>query len=105
MSELSREQRAEIATTILNQLGGKHFQVMTGARDFAATGKGVQFKIGRNGSKANIVVIELEANDTYALKFCRFYKMEFSELESFDDVYCDQLKEIFTSYTGLATSL
>lgn len=105
MQARSKNERAEIATTILNQLGGKRFQVMTGARDFAATNAGIQFKIGRNSSKANIVVVDLNANDTYTLKFFRFAKMDLKELESFEGVYCDQLKELFTEYTGLATSL
>ena len=100
----------EVAKTILGQLGGNKFVVMTGAKDIAFdSGKedqgAIQFKIGRNSSKANIVRVELRGDDTYTMKFFQFRKMELKELKVYEGVYCDKLRDIFTDYTGLYTSL
>lgn len=37
-----------IAETILQQLGGNKFVVMTGAKNFVALENGIKFNIGRN---------------------------------------------------------
>lgn len=58
-----------IATTILNQLGGNHFVVMTGAKRMVAFENGLRFNIGTNGSKANLVKVILNGDDTYTMQF------------------------------------
>ena len=100
-----KEQNYELATTILNQLGGKQFSMMVGMKDLSMNGNTIQFKIGRNNSKANMVSVTLEDNDTYTIKFFSFRKMVFKELDIFENIYCDQLQKIFTDYTGLYTKL
>ena len=60
---------ATIATTILSQLGGHHFVVMTGAKRMVAIENGLRFNIGSNGSKANMVKVILNADDTYTMQF------------------------------------
>lgn len=55
-------------------------------------------------NKANYCVIRYDsAMDTYSLEFCRFNNksIEWETIESFNDVYCDQLTEIFEDFTGL----
>ena len=59
----------EIANTILNQFGGHHFTVMTGAKNFVAIENGIRFNIGKNGSKANVVKVILRGDDTYTMQF------------------------------------
>jgi hypothetical protein len=61
----------EIANTILTQLGGKRFVVMTGAKNFVAIDNGLRFTIGKNGSKANRVKITLSWDDTYTMQFIK----------------------------------
>jgi hypothetical protein len=100
----------EVAATILSQLGGNRFKVMTGAKNFNYSSEGqafLAFQIGRNASKANMVRIEYdEARDLYNFVFLKFsMKTGLKELERSNGVYCDQLREIFTRYTGLYTSL
>ena len=95
----------EIAQTILNQLGGNKFIVMTGAKQLAHGDKSLMFKIGRNSSKANQITIKLEENDTYSVTFHSFRKMELKDLKKYEGVYADNLKSIFETYTGMATSL
>ena len=58
-----------IATTILNQFGGHHFVVMTGAKRIVALENGLRFNIGQNGSKANLVKVLLNGDDTYTMQF------------------------------------
>ena len=100
-----------VAKTILAQLGGNHFIVMTGAEHFISQHNSLTFSI-KGCPKINKVVIELMPSDTYTLTF---YKM--TSIKAFingkepkvvkicDMVYCDNLQQVFTSETGLYTSL
>ena len=100
------EENREIAGIILNQLGGKKFQAMTGAKNLSFSDKSLHFSIGRNSTKANNVTISLQENDTYKMIFSRAtMETSYIELKIYKDIYCDQLKRIFTDYTGLDTSL
>lgn len=58
-----------VATEILRQLGGNHFVVMTGAKNFVALEDGIKFTIGSNASKCNLVKITLTAMDDYVVEF------------------------------------
>lgn len=109
----------EVATTILQQLGGNKFIVMTGAKDFFAleNGGGLGMSIPRNKSKANRLKIKLMPDDTYTLEWIKFSpsrwqpkKLTFTEpkvtvLKTQEGVYCDMLQEFFTEYTGMYTHL
>ena len=64
-------QNQEIANTILQQLGGRQFIMMTGAKQLVAIDNGLRFRIGRNGSKANMVRIILKGDDTYLMQFMK----------------------------------
>lgn len=64
----------EIAQTILSQFGGNKFVVMTGAKNFVAIENGIRFNIGRNGSKANMVKVVLDWDDTYTMQFIKIGK-------------------------------
>ncbi len=92
-----------VATTILQQLGGRRFTAMTGAKNLVASQNGLTFAIGKNSSRANRVQIELLPSDTYRVTFARFAKLDWTPLRVFSDVYADQLQEIFTTETGLYT--
>lgn len=64
-------QNQEIANTILQQLGGRQFIMMTGAKQLVAIENGLRFRIGRNGSEANMVRIVLKDDDTYLMQFIK----------------------------------
>ena len=113
-AKMVTDNNREIAITILNQLGGRRFAVMTGAKDFLAVKNGLQFKIGRNISKANRVEIKLNGLDLYDVRFYRqtggnlnknyeWVPVKETEVKTFNDCYCDMLEDIFTSVTGLYT--
>lgn len=102
----------EIAQTILNQLGGKRFSVMTGAKDHVAIENGVRFKIGRNATSCNTVSVEYDAGrDLYNMTFEKVslsrktWEVTRKKIKIFEGVFADQLQELFTDTTGMCTSL
>lgn len=113
-----------IATTILEQLG-RQFPMMTGARDFVALPCGIKFRIGRNASKANMIQITLGGDDLYTMEFLRApapmtpakiikmyeqgknpdFNPQPTSLKTYSGLFFDQLTEVFTRHTGMATRL
>jgi hypothetical protein len=113
MSDDNKTQSLEIATTILEQLGGRRFVAMTGARALTACQSGLRMKLPGNLTRERInwVEVTLTPSDTYAVTFASERRprgkawAERKELHTFEDVYCDQLVELFEKVTGLATIL
>jgi hypothetical protein len=96
-----------IAQTILEQLGGNKFTAMTGARNLADLGDGLSFQLNSRMTKnsCNAVKITLTPTDTYQIKFLRIGHLQLKTIKVLDNIYCDQLQDIFTSETGLDTHL
>ena len=108
-----------IAETILDQLGGGRFIVMTGSKNFIADGNTLRMTLARNASKANRLDITLNGKDLYDMRFYRYtaprystrggqfrtYPEKITEVKTYNDIFCDQLQELFTSVTGLYTKL
>lgn len=106
------ERQAATAGIILQQLGGNRFRVMTGAKHFTVRNAklgGLFFRLPGKAGYAkdgiNAVEIVLDYNDTYTVEFMRIRGQRISVVHVLDDVYCDNLQEIFTKYTGLYTRL
>ena len=93
--------------TILNQLGGRKFLAMTGAKNLLVSDDKLQFQLparfALNGITA--VWVKLEANDTYTLTFWKIRGIKCDVVATVEDVYCDNLRAIFTEYTGLDCTL
>lgn len=98
-----------VAKTILEQLGGNKFIVMTGAKKFVGSPNSLTFRLpgARGFCKDNInsVQVTLDPNDTYTVAFARVRGSDIKVISMVRDVYCEQLQEIFTEQTGLLTSL
>lgn len=106
-----------VANTILEQLGGNKFIVMTGAKNLLSDGNTLRMTLPKNCSKANRLYITLDATDTYTMYFFKFTagrlnKKTFSwtsdkqeDVEKISGVYADMLQDIFTSVTGMYTHL
>lgn len=105
-----------IANTIFQQLGGKKFIAMTGAKDFFTNGNDLCCTIGKNMSKANRLKIILDADDTYIMQFIKFtsgrltknYEWKEPKIEVLKEIkglYFDELQDLFTEYTGMYTHL
>jgi len=98
-----------VAGEILNQLGGNKFLVMTGAKNLTGTPDSLSFRLPstrdfvRDG--INGVRITLEANDTYTVTFFKIRGVNLKTVAVVDGVYNDMLRDIFTRYTGLETSM
>lgn len=109
----------EIANTILNQLGGGRFIIMTGSKDFMAIENGLKMSLAKNESKANRLEITLNGADLYDMTFYRYTPWRFSTrggkfteypekitiIKEYKNCYFDQLQELFTNVTGLYTRL
>lgn len=97
----------QIASTILAQLGGARFRAMTGARDFLAIERGLQFRLPSNFARdgINTVRITLDPSDTYTVRFLEVRGTDVTEHHETSGVYCDGLEDLFTRRTGLDTRL
>jgi hypothetical protein len=104
---MSNETTKIEAETIFNQLGGtRRLAMMTGATNFSygSTDKNetyVQFRVGRNAKKINLVKITLNGSDTYTTEFMWATTKAITVKSEFAGVYNDMLKEIFESSTGM----
>ena len=92
-----------IAETILSQLGGRMFIVMTGAKNILAHPDGLSFRIGRNSHAVTQVKITLNREDLYDLDFGFIRKHEFRIKNSAKSVFAEDLQNVFTRFTGMDT--
>ena len=101
------EERKQIAATILAQLGGRRFIVMTGAKNLMSTEYGLSFRLpsrfARDG--INYVRIQLTAMDDYAVEFGKVWGTSYKVIHTIAGVYCDNLRDVFTNATGLDCTL
>lgn len=101
----------QVAQTILQQLGGRRFTTMTGAKNLLAITNGLQFhlpaRFAKNG--INCVRITVEPTDTYAVEFGKITRRDglptYKALSTETMVYANNLASTFRHATGLATSL
>tara|TARA_R110000824_G_scaffold387183_1_gene582378 strand:- start:349 stop:654 length:306 start_codon:yes stop_codon:yes gene_type:complete len=95
-----------IADTIYQQLGGGRFAAMTGAKNFISDGDSLHMRIGRNKTNNNYLIVTLNGKDLYDMEFGQVTKMaEKRSVKTYTDVYCDGLRQVFESHTGMYTSL
>jgi len=94
-----------VSKEILRQLGGNRFIVMTGAKGFVGSDDALSFQLPKASKKIKGVRITLNKNDLYDLTFGYMNKKTFEwvVVASFEDVYNDNLVEIFEKTTGLYT--
>lgn len=92
-----------VANTILDQLGGKQFIIMTGSKNFRGNENSLTMNLTRNKLGAKWLTITLEASDTYTMLFQSFSKKSGLVIKAeFDNVYDDMLRSIFEEQTGLS---
>lgn len=103
MQETFRLGMGDVARTILEQLGGNKFLAMTGAKDLIFGNYSLHFKLPSNFAKQGInkVIITLEPSDTYKLEFFKVWGNKYSKIDEKDDVYNENLQDVFTRITGL----
>ena len=114
----TRNEQIQIANTIIQQLGGNRFRVMTGARNFRTMESGLSFNIPGGGGFAkdgiNIIQITLDPDDTYTIRAFKGRRARGTPkgttpvVQAKGDhsgVYNDMLPAVFTDMTGLETHL
>lgn len=98
-----------IARTILEQLGGKEFVTMTGAKGFMQLDSGLAFRLPNDPhfvkDGINFVRITLNGMDLYDMEFGRAWGDKCTMMHYDEDLYNDQLQEAFTRRTGLDTRM
>lgn len=104
---MNATETSNVAQTILEQLGGRKFLVMTGAKNLMGGNNSLQFRLPSNFATdgINSVVITLDPSDTYTVRFGKIRGVSYKIIHELQDVYCDMLRDIFESYTSLRTSL
>ena len=95
------ENNKEIASTILNQLGGRGFLKMTGSFNLVIGQRNLKMKLRKNKSGATHLIVELDEWDTYEMKFFKISKIFNVEIvEEYGTIYNEELQDIFTEVTG-----
>lgn len=86
-----------VAKTILAQLGGERFVMMTGATGFIGSADSLTFKLGRNPGRVTHVRVTLTTDGFYDMTLFRTGKGPHSH----DGIHRDMLQEVFGANTGL----
>lgn len=96
-----------IANTILQQLGGSRFTIMTGARNFAGHTDALSFKLPSNFATKgiNYIKITLTPADLYDIEFGKIWGTKYTGITRSEGVYVDSLRNVISETTGLALSL
>jgi hypothetical protein len=105
-------QNNQIINVMVRHLGGKRFFAFTGSKPQYKTinntsSPAIMLKLARNQSKANYLEIKYNSGlDVYEMEFIKSNAAKPREtIKSFEMVYDDMLQQIFTSVTGLYTTL
>lgn len=97
----------EVASTILEQLGGSMALAMIGAINIVQVDEecgGVSFKFF-GCRKMNHCKIVLTSNDTYRMTFYKITRRDLKKQFVQDELYWDDLRPVFMAETGLILSL
>lgn len=101
---MTSERQKEIASTIIQQLGGfRKLTMMTGAYNFVALESGVTFRV--KNQKANVVKVVLTSMDLYDVEIGRIKGDSYKVVYEKFGLYNDQLKAAIEEGTGLYLSL
>lgn len=102
--------RNEIVSIMMQQLGGTKFLAITGSKpeykDISTSSPIICFKLTKNSSTCNYFKLQyMNGSDLYKLDFIKIRKENVDVLHTYDNIYGDQLQDIFTEVTGLHTTL
>lgn len=102
-----QRRRNSVASTILEQLGGRRFSTMTGAKTFVSDRRSLRFRLPNNFARngINLVRITLDQSDTYTVEFMKLRGTDVQTVSTRSHVYAEDLRKVFTSVTGLEASL
>lgn len=104
---MTTETNLQVAETILAQLGGRRFIMMTGAKNIHGSADTLNFQLPSRFATGgiNAVRITLAGDDTYTVKFFKTHGFKCKDMGTVEGVYNDQLRRVFTERTGLDCTL
>lgn len=107
-----------VCETIFRQLGGNRFAYITGTKNFISDGNTLRMTIIRNKSKANRLYITYDpCKDLYIMEFWKVTPFKYYSktgkivpekwvsVKRIEDLFFDQLTEIFEDVTGIYTKI
>jgi hypothetical protein len=108
-NRINSNRASQVARITIEQMGGVgSLKLMLGATSFTSHSDegrgGVSFRF-KGSNRANYVKVVLSAMDTYTLRFGKVGKYHFDIIDFVEDVYNDQLDEVFYRVTGLEIKL
>jgi hypothetical protein len=101
----SKGEQNMVAQTILNQLGGKHFALMTGSKNFVGSKDSLTFRVGRNPKGIQVVKVTLTPADMYDVQFIKARGVNVRVAAEIKEIFAEDLKDAFFEGTGLYASL
>lgn len=101
--------KVQQANTILQQLGGRRFLTMTGAKNLVAHDDGLSFKLPSQPhytrAGINYVRVKLTPADLYDVEYGRIWGINYKPKTSSEGLYAEDLCRDFSRTTGLDTHL
>ena len=93
------------AQEIMNQLGGRKFEMVMGVKSKGIGKDGLILHIGRNPKRVSHIIIDLDrGRDLYNLTFGKIVKYQFKVIKKLKGIYVDQLHDMIEKYTGNLTT-
>ena len=98
---------SHVATTILEQLGGRTFIAMTGAvvQPDAGHALALRVELAYPSTGVNFVRVRLNAMDLYDVEFLSLRGVNSNVKAYRENIYAEDLQAVFTAETGLYTRL
>lgn len=94
-----------VSKTILSQLGGNGFIILTGSKNFVGSDNALSFKVGSNAKKVTHVRIVLNALDLYDVTYMYVRGTTVKTVATSEGISCDQLQDDFEAETGLFVTM
>jgi hypothetical protein len=98
-----------VPKTILEQLGGRRFLAMTGAKNLIGSATSLSFALpGTPGfvkRGINVCRVTLTPMDVYTVEYLRARGGKVRTVQTCTDIYAEDLQDCFSRETGLATRL
>ena len=93
------------AQEIMNQLGGRKFEMLMGVKSKGIGKDGLILHIGKNPKRVSHIIIDLDrGRDLYNLTFGKIVKYQFKIVMKLKGIYVDQLHDMIEKYTGNLTT-
>jgi len=93
-----------VAQTILDQLGGRRFLAMTGAKDLVGSENSLAMRVP-GARKLNMVRVTLTGADDYTVETMKYRSLTVTSVATETGIYAEELRSSFERMTGLYTSL